>query len=315
MKETIQLVSVAKPPTLLACVALVLLWPLGPVIGQQDVKKPSPLGDIVGGVVEEDYEAVGALVLEGEVICTGTLIEDDIVVTAAHCFGEDTPPSALSFFVGQSIEDREAGESLRVANVQVHPGYDSEKVINDIAIMVLREKTDVLPIPYRRRALSKGFVGRKLLYVGYGATSGLGTGGGVKRSVVIPTHEVNPKTIAFDDFFEKNTCFGDSGGPAIDTQDDEPTLIGVTSHGDFLCALSGVSTRADAHDDFIREAIERGRKVGVEDTRGDTDEDDLDPYDEECCGCSVTTGSQGHTSALFVLVLLLWAGRKTRRSL
>lgn len=287
-----------------------VVWAQAPEEGE---KRDNPLVGVVNGSLEEDYEAVGALIYEGEILCTGTLIEEDVVLTAAHCFGDGVKPSEVSFFVGADLSRREDGELFLAANAQIHPKYDAQEVVNDIALVVLREETGVLPIPYRKRKLGKAFVGRGLLYVGYGATSALGEGAGLRRSVKIPTHKVDKKTIEFEDFFDKNTCFGDSGGPAIDVEGDEPQVVGVTSHGDFLCALAGVSTRVDAFDDFIQASIRKGRKQGV--SKGtplpatQSDEDEF--ADDECCGCATAPGvpSEGLAVCLVCLGVLI-AGRR-----
>jgi hypothetical protein len=49
----------------------------------------------------------------------------------------------------------------------------------------------------------------------------------------------------------KNTCNGDSGGPAFANVNGELFLAGTTSYGDVNCTQYGVDTRADAFAGFL----------------------------------------------------------------
>lgn len=84
-------------------------------------------------------------------MCTGTLIAEDLVLTAAHCVvnhysGKLFPPAAVHFVAGWRM-GTEVGHS-EAAAITVHPGYDpkaeitAESIAKDLALIRLAD-----PIP------------------------------------------------------------------------------------------------------------------------------------------------------------------------
>lgn len=198
---------------------------------------------IVGGQPTTDYAAVGALTRRGSSFCTGTLVAKRLVVTAAHCL-QGLGASNVRFALGPTASAPRA--ELDVARVVPHLGFDAQRLTNDIGALVLSEDAPAAPIPING-AMSSSWVGRALTFVGYGVTSGFGGhGSGVKREVDIAVSEVGPTQFAYEDL-GKNTCFGDSGGPAFAKDSSGAlTIVGVTSYGDRTCTQFGVDTRVDA---------------------------------------------------------------------
>ena len=214
---------------------------------------PGPLqeksSEIVGGQVEAGYAAVGALVANGDQFCTGTLVTDRAIVTAAHCLEGGTEASAVTFFIGADTRSPSAGTALPVASLHSHPQYDGEQLVNDIAVVLLAQPASVAPIA-RVPSMDASWVGRDALFVGYGVTSANANTSGEKRSVTIPITAVDAGTFRYE-HRARNTCFGDSGGPALADTNGTTHLLGVTSYGDNDCAEYGVNTRVDAHAAWI----------------------------------------------------------------
>lgn len=222
---------------------------------------------IVGGEKTTDYAAVGALTQRGSSFCTGTLIGKRLVVTAAHCL-QGVRPSNVRFALGPRAATPQV--ELGVSRVIAHPKFDATRITNDIGVLILSDDAPIAPMAVNE-SMSSNWVGRPLMFVGYGVTSGLTkSGGGVKRSARIAVSKVGSTQFSYEDD-EKNTCFGDSGGPAFAKDSDgNLSLVGVTSYGDRGCRAYGVDTRVDVYRDFFAAAEQHvapdtpGMKAGHE---------------------------------------------------
>lgn len=207
--------------------------------------------EIVGGSLTSSYAAVGALTTSsGFPFCTGTVIAPRVVVTAAHCLAEPgTTASGIRFALGADANN--PSSVLRVKRIQFHPSYDDQQIKNDIGVVILSADAPVAPVPVNT-AMSSSWVGKSLTFVGYGVTNGATqTGAGKKRVVSIPVSQVSTTQFAYQTR-GKNTCNGDSGGPAFATDSSgNLTVVGVTSYGDANCTSYGVDTRVDAFRSFI----------------------------------------------------------------
>ncbi|MCA9537873.1 MAG: trypsin-like serine protease [Myxococcales bacterium] len=209
----------------------------------------SQANTIVGGQPEAGYAAVGALMWEGEAFCTGTLVAPNAVLTAAHCL-EDVRADEVSFFIG--ADATRGGDAVQATALISHPQYNGDD--NDIGVILLAENVGVAPIPYQAEPLGQDTIGREALFVGYGVTSAQRDDVGIKRSVRIPISEMDDYTVTYG-VRGRQTCFGDSGGPALLEIGGRVHVIGVTSYGDEDCREYGVNFRTDPYADFLRRAI------------------------------------------------------------
>lgn len=206
------------------------------------------VGRIVGGSSFSGFPAVGSLAYNGSQHCTGTLIAPDKVVTAAHCVS-GVSASRMQFVIGPSLSQAEY--VLDVASVQAHPDYDAYNIRNDIGLVTLASNAPVDPMPVVEQ-IDSSWVGENLFFVGYGVDDGYNhTGAGVKRAVWIAITQVYATAFRYE-HPDKNTCSGDSGGPAfIKDPQGNYLLAGVTSYGDAYCSSYGVDTRVDVFRDFL----------------------------------------------------------------
>lgn len=228
---------------------------------------------IVGGDSYSGLPAVGALTVDGQMYCTGTVIAPRKVVTAAHCV-VGVSASRMKFVIGSDITHPDA--RIQVSQMIAHPDYDSQSIRNDIALVMLVQDAPVTPMGVLD-GMDANWVGASLFFVGYGVNNGYQqTGAGLKRAVWIPISEVYPAAFRYD-HDQVNTCNGDSGGPAFHlTQGGDYLLAGVTSYGDAYCTSYGVDTRVDAFRDFL----------GL-DSGGDQNPCGQETYEGRCDGSTV----------------------------
>jgi V8-like Glu-specific endopeptidase len=177
--------------------------------------------EIVGGVVDYNWMAVGRVWWQtkpGEwSLCTGTLIDRQIVITAAHCVGYATeiPVSDTTKFEFEITPTREASFTYKVVSVISRPTeYQPNR---DIALLKL---SGVPPADISRYSLGTALpaAGTSMTAWGYGCTDQVNdnTGYGVKR-------RRNFKWGVSTDLL----CPGDSGGPLVTRDGGE--IVGINS--------------------------------------------------------------------------------------
>lgn len=217
---------------------------------QSQEEAESSASEIVGGTTTTAHPAVGAIVDNGGPFCTGTVVAPRVVVTAAHCLEGVTSPNQIGFALGPNAFRPQ--KVILVSAATVHPQYDARNIRNDIAVLRLASDAGVTPVPIATKA---PVVGQSLVFVGYGMSNGrTGAGFGTKRQVTMKIAQLGATQFAYAEA-NKNTCGGDSGGPAFATDANGAlSVAGVTSYGDATCVQYGVDTRTDVYGAFVKQA-------------------------------------------------------------
>jgi MYXO-CTERM domain-containing protein len=246
-------------------------------------------GSIVGGKLDTLHRGVVSLLkqVDGGFFpsCSGTLLTQNLVLTAHHCVAGLNSPDGASVECGKtefkatekpttmlvSVEanvGREGLEPFRVSQVWVPPG-SSAVCGRDIALLLLsgsgvpaNTATPIAPNLTTDLAADSLFKA-----IGYGLQSPSDETGETAGHRMIATDAqvfcqgsaCGTDLVLQGEFIaDAPVCSGDSGGPALDA---DGRVSGVTSRGDEKCTL-GIYSSVAAWKDFIVEKTFEAAKSG-----------------------------------------------------
>lgn len=286
---------------------------------------------IRGGSVDDADPAVAALSVLGFYgYCTATLISHHTVLTAGHCNLDGLDAIEADF----GTRSDAPSQSIDVVGVKLHPMYTAEGKPYDLALMKLAsDPVGITPVTLNATPLADGDAGRMLRHVGFGVTDdATGAGGGTKRTVSYPLHRIDALLIYSGDT-GKQTCDGDSGGPALmTTGQGTELLVGVVSDGpDCQLSQDGWDDRVDLVKDWIVQTVSAwdappsfgelasgtgsGGGTGGSSSGGSGSGGSGDPggpsHEGTQAGCAA---SPGGGSGLWLLGLVAWSVRRRRHA-
>lgn len=196
-------------------------------------------------------------------ICTGSLLGNNIVLTAAHCIGKQ-PQSILVLFT-QNIKTATKENARQIAGAITHPLWATSnkkgKDHGDIAVIKYSGPTpqgytpaNILTNPAYLNS------GSLVLLAGYGISNGITKqGSGVLRQVMtlIANSRFSSSEVQIEQRSGRGACHGDSGGPAYIVAGGNYFLWGVTSRGnqdpEDKCNQFGIYTNALVYLKWIHE--------------------------------------------------------------
>lgn len=233
----------------------------GTVVETSDVISKSTVA-IVASVVDAKGE-------EGQFVCTGSLIADNVVLTAGHCVPEVKEGEKAAMYVVFTTDlNKLSREQIRNVNkVVVHPKYGQEAEdgsdANDIALIRFAG-TKAAGYQVAKFLSDESLLtdGATVTLAGYGLTDGVNkTGDNLLRKTDVTILEHFGKTeVALDQSQGKGACHGDSGGPAFLNVAGVEYVWGITSRGIGKdgkddCSLFSLYTKVKAHQTFVDGAL------------------------------------------------------------
>lgn len=169
------------------------------------------------------------------IFCTGTAINPKLVITAAHCL-KGEKPKGLRVYVGSGVMNGQVKGEYEVSRASYSPLYDAnDESDHDVGYLVLKKSLDLPKESFIPAATSPDeikeliAVGKKTHIVGFGEIENGSYG--LKYETTTAIKSVG-KTEIFIGGNGRDSCYGDSGGPAFgQLQTGEWRVYGVVSRG------------------------------------------------------------------------------------
>lgn len=218
----------------------------------------------------------------GSGACTGSLIAENVVLTARHCIARlnnaDRGVRCSSTTAGAAYSPNQVYVTLEPALTQSPRDYVGvEEIVTptdpllcntDIALLKLDRRIRPEEMPLLVPRVDRGVRTNEVFtIIGYGGTDDQGSGSGQRRiryDISVTCSEGQcPRYAALDREWGGGggVCRGDSGGPAIDQQG---RVIGVASRGGQMCSSSIYSSVAGWGDWITEHTIRFTREEDYE---------------------------------------------------
>lgn len=239
---------------------------------QSAALRPDRIPLVVGGSVvsHQRYPWMAAIVSAADSnaasgqFCGGSLISDRWVLTAAHCVEQETARST-DVLLGQLDLNKNNGVRIGASRIIIHPDYKAQGY-PDLALIELEQSStaQVISIPSRNHPAPDD--GEIATVIGWGQVSETGPYSDKLRETSLPVVDHSTCNRAYNGGIDrdsmvcagtasgnKDSCYGDSGGPLFVKRNNEYVQAGVVSFGEEcgLPGVPGVYARVSSYYDWI----------------------------------------------------------------
>jgi len=197
--------------------------------------------------------------------CGGTLVDDNKVVTAAHCVAGKTPAD-LVVVAGREDKESGAGVIAPVREIWMHPEFKDVRSGSDVALLTLETRLPYESLPLVGADEVEAYAaGQQGLILGWGRTAADGQPSRYLLQATVPVMADAECVKSYPAYLAASmtcagvpqggvdSCQGDSGGPFIVAG----RLVGITSWGEGCAAPGkpGVYTRLSTYAALLEEQI------------------------------------------------------------
>jgi secreted trypsin-like serine protease len=192
------------------------------------------------------------LVVGSSALCSGSLLTNRSVLTAAHCvYNVSDEPLVVSTYLTDVAAPDEASDVVRVARVAVHPDYRGDaRYGQDVAVLTLERAVvgAAQPVALDDGSWWSATPRTNAAYVlGYGVEAVDGAPSASLRAAHVHLYTraecaarlgVSADSLSCAGWAGADACSGDSGGPLVVAHGGAVVQVGVVSWSTSACGLS-----------------------------------------------------------------------------
>jgi secreted trypsin-like serine protease len=187
-------------------------------------------------------------------MCGGSIIDQNTILTAAHCVDRITSISQINVYVGLHSRLNNTQTNISVTSFHIHPQWNRTTIRNDVAIIKLRNALTfsdrVSPVCLPSPNSHSSLYGKNVVATGWGVTQTGNVSTFLQQAQLKVINEnffylLNGTIFASSEQYavieynniqefnnsDTNICSGDSGGPLVYFDGKKWTIFGVTSYG------------------------------------------------------------------------------------
>jgi V8-like Glu-specific endopeptidase len=228
------------------------------IVKGHKVKDKDQLGRAIVAIVSEQSQ--------GQALCTGSIIAEDLILTAAHCV--EGNPTKLSIVFSGNVRAAKPSDIRLADRFAQNPRWlkQTEKGRGDLALIHFEGGLASGYSEIKLAAKSAGLKpGTPVLVIGYGVTNGTTkVGSGILRETATTVISQSTPTEIMTDGKKSSVCFGDSGGPAFVEINSEFVQWGVASSvTNQTCSEASIHTDLASYLSWIKSEGSKLRKKGA----------------------------------------------------